>query len=351
VTSAAAASPRARSTTIEPTITIAIPVYNREHLVKKALESALRQPERDLEVLVVDNASTDGTWEVLSSFPDPRLRLVGNDRNLGLFGNFNRCIFLARGRYVVTLCSDDMLLDGFLAPARRLLDTHPEVGLVSSRGRGLNERRGTTSALGSNLPAGIYAKRDAIAATLWALATYYVNPFNYPSGILMRTGLARECGGMDESLGFSADVKLYLKMLETSSLAILDVLGCEVLMHSQQEGEKIFDDLSHIREYADHFTRYASLLEQSGLGRYARAHVGGFLLGSYAKLRRMGRHGVADDCMALFRERRQALAPALRGLMDSLRRRGALRRTGRLTSPVPVAPLPAIAHLTTLGRA
>ena len=139
MTSAAAASPRARSTTIEPTITIAIPVYNREHLVKKALESALRQPERDLEVLVVDNASTDGTWEVLSSFPDPRLRLVRNDRNLGLFGNFNRCIFLARGRYVVTLCSDDMLLDGFLAPARRLLDTHPEVGLVSSRGRGLND--------------------------------------------------------------------------------------------------------------------------------------------------------------------------------------------------------------------
>ena len=153
---------------------------------------------------------------------------------------------------------------------------------------------------------------------------------------------------MDESLRFAADIKLYLAMLERSSLAILDVPGCDVLIHTGQENEKIFDDLRHIREYADHFTRHAAVLEQRDLARYARAHVGGYLLGSYAKLRRMGRHAVADDCMQLFRERRQTLAPALRGLMDSLKRRGALRRSGRLTSPVPVRPLPPMAGLAAL---
>ncbi|TMQ68383.1 MAG: glycosyltransferase family 2 protein, partial [Candidatus Eisenbacteria bacterium] len=175
---------------IDPAITIAIPVFEREELVRKALESALRQPAADLEILVVDNASTDRTWEVLNSYRDPRLRLVRNERNLGLFGNFNRCIFLARGRYVTTLCSDDMLLDGFLEPARKLLDVDPEVGMVSSRGRAVDPRRGTTFPLGGNLPAGIYAREDAIAAALWAFSTFYVNPFNYPSGILMRTAVA-----------------------------------------------------------------------------------------------------------------------------------------------------------------
>ena len=178
-----------------------------------------------------------------------------------------------------------------------------------------------------------------------------MNPFNYPSGILMRTAVARACGGMDETMAFAADVKLYLQMLEQSALAILDVQGCEVLIHSGQENEKIFQDLRHIREYADHFARYAAVLEHRDLARYARAHVGGYLLGSYAKLRRMGRTDVAADCMSLFRERRHALAPALRGLMDSLKRRAALRRTGRLTSPVPVRPLPALAGLAALEHA
>ncbi len=326
---------------IEPAITIGIPVFNREVLVRKALESALRQPGSDLEILVVDNASTDRTWEVLNSYHDPRLRLVRNERNLGLFGNFNRCIMLARGRYVMTLCSDDVLLDGFIAPARRLLDQDPDLGIVSSRGRAIDERRGTTFPLGSNLPAGIYARGDAIAAALWALSTFYTNPFNYPSGMLLRTAIARASHGMDESLGFGADVKLYLDMLRSSSLAILDVMGCEVLMHAEQENEKITRDLRHIREYTDHFMTHAGVLEQRGLTRYTRAHVGGYLLGNWAKLRRGGRHEVASACMALFREHHHVFAPALRGLMHSLRRRSALRRTGRLTSPVPVRPLPA----------
>ena len=174
-------------------ITIGIPVYNRASLVKIAVESALRQPQSadELEILVVDNASTDGTWEVLNGYRDPRLRLVRNERNLGLFGNFNRCIFLARGASVVTLCSDDKLADGFLAPAQRLLDERPDVAIVSSRGRAVDEVNGTSFALGSTLPAGLYGPGDAIVALLWGLATYFHNPFNYPSGMLVRTAVAQ----------------------------------------------------------------------------------------------------------------------------------------------------------------
>ena len=140
-------------------------------------------------------------------------------------------------------------------------------------------------------------------------------------------------------------------MLERGALAIVDLPGCEVLIHSGQENEKIFRDLRHIREFADHFTRYASVLQDKGLGGHARAHVGGYLLGSYARLRRMGRHDVAGACMALFRERRHTMAPSVRGLLDSLRRRSALRRTGRLTSPVPVRALPAWAETAAMEHA
>lgn len=317
-------------------ITIGIPVFNREVLVRRALESALRQPGEDLEILVVDNASTDCTWDVVSSYRDPRLRLVRNDRNLGLFGNFNRCIFLARGRYVLTLCSDDQLVDGFLEPARRLLDDDPALAIVSSRGRATDTVRGRAFPLGSNLPAGVYGGEDGIVAVLWALSMFYQNPFNYPSGILVRVARACECGGMDETLSYASDVKLYLAMLERTSLAIVDLLGCEVLVHLGAEQNNARADPRRVREFTELFDPYLTLLERHGLARGVRDHVGGYLLGSYLKQHLEGKPQLAASFLAEFRARRHALVGSLVGLADSLRRRSALRREGPGWSPVPV---------------
>jgi hypothetical protein len=323
-------------------ITIGIPVFNREELVRTALESALRQPGEDLEILVVDNASTDRTWEVLQSYRDPRLRLVRNDRNLGLFGNFNRCIFLARGRYVLTLCSDDRLADGFLPVARELFDRDPSLAIVSSRGRATDSVRNVSFPLGSTLPAGLYEREDAIVALLWALSTYFHNPFNYPSGILVRASRARACGGMDESLSYASDVKLYLAMLEAASLAIVDRIGCEVLVHLGAEQNRALGDPARVREFCALFDPYERLLEERGIAGRVRDHVGGYLFGSYVKQRIRGEGRVAATFLSEFRARRHALPGAFAGLADSLVRRSALRRVGPNKSPVPVPvrPLP-----------
>jgi len=321
-------------------ITIGIPVFNREALVKIALESALRQPQEDIEILVVDNASTDGTWDVLNAYRDPRLRLVRNDRNLGLFGNFNRCICLARGRYVLTLCSDDVLSDGFLEPARRLLDARPDVAIVSSRGRATDEVKGVSFPLGNTLPAGIYAAKDAIVATLWALATYYHNPFNYPSGVLVRATAAQARGGMDETLGFASDVKLYLSILEENGLAILDRPGCEVLVHTGAQALQSFGDSRWVREIAGLFDPYLDLLAARGTAAHARAHLGGYLLGTTVRRAALGQRAVADVFFAEFRRRGYPVLPSLAGLADSLRLRARLRRDGPATSPTPVRPQP-----------
>lgn len=318
-----------------PAITVAIPVYNRPELVRTALESALRQPQPDLEVLVVDNASDDGTWEVLQSYRDPRLRLVRNERNVGLFGNFNRCLSLARAPYVVTLCSDDALLDGFLAPARALLDRHPEVSLVSSRGVARFTATGRTQPLGAALPAGIYAPGDAVVATLWSLCTYYANPFNYPSGILVRAEVARAAGLMDESLAFQADLKLYFRMLETTGLAILDSPGCEVLIHPGQENDRIYRDTRLLEEWLDHFDRYADLVAARGMTEYFRAHVAGYLVGTSLKLRRAGNPRATAWLAAVERHGYPRLA-GWWAAAHSWLCRAALRR-GRRTSPVPFA--------------
>lgn len=92
-----------------PRLTIAIPVFNRKALVLAAIESVLRSSLDSLEVLVVDNCSSDGTWELLLGIGDPRVRVHRNSVNLGMGGNFLKCIELARGEWFRFLMSDDEL--------------------------------------------------------------------------------------------------------------------------------------------------------------------------------------------------------------------------------------------------
>lgn len=95
----------------QPLVSVLIPVYNRVDLVSRALESALAQTWEPLEVVVGDNHSDDGTYDVVRSFAcsDPRVRCFRNDENLGPIANWARCLETARGGYVKFVFSDDWL--------------------------------------------------------------------------------------------------------------------------------------------------------------------------------------------------------------------------------------------------
>jgi len=91
-----------------PLVTIAIPTYNRSGgYLREALASALAQRYEPLEIVVVDNASTDATGAYVASVADERVRYVRNATNLGVVGNFNACLEHARGAYFLLLHDDD----------------------------------------------------------------------------------------------------------------------------------------------------------------------------------------------------------------------------------------------------
>ena len=99
-----------------PAISVIIPVYNREALVTEAIGSALRAAEGlDVEIIVVDDASTDGTWRVLQSYDDPRVRPLRLERNGRAGAARNHGLDAARGPFVKFLDSDDVLMEGHLA--------------------------------------------------------------------------------------------------------------------------------------------------------------------------------------------------------------------------------------------
>jgi glycosyltransferase involved in cell wall biosynthesis len=100
---------------MSPLISILVPAYNRADYLPACLDSVLGQPFADFEIICSDNASTDGTWEVLRRYAarDSRVRILRNAENLGAVPNWERCLAAARGHFVHWLWSDDWIEPDF----------------------------------------------------------------------------------------------------------------------------------------------------------------------------------------------------------------------------------------------
>ncbi|TAE57204.1 MAG: glycosyltransferase family 2 protein [Nostocales cyanobacterium] len=90
-----------------PEVSVIIPTYNTEKYLAKAIESVLQQTLNDLEVIIVDDASTDGTLAVAKSFTDPRIKVLVNSENMGVAATRNRAISAAQGKWIAVLDADD----------------------------------------------------------------------------------------------------------------------------------------------------------------------------------------------------------------------------------------------------
>jgi glycosyltransferase involved in cell wall biosynthesis len=99
----------------QPRVSVCIPSYNSQEFIATTLESVLAQTFADFEVLVADDKSTDRTLSIIKGFSDPRIRLIENEQNLGLGGNWNKVLSGARGDYVKLLGDDDVLYEECLA--------------------------------------------------------------------------------------------------------------------------------------------------------------------------------------------------------------------------------------------
>ena len=118
--------------TATPKVSIGLPVYNGERYLSEALESLVSQTFEDLEIIVVDNCSTDRTAEIARSFAsrDPRVRYVRNPRNIGAAGNFKRAFHLSKGMYFKWMAHDDVCLPDFVRHCVEVLDARPDVVLA-----------------------------------------------------------------------------------------------------------------------------------------------------------------------------------------------------------------------------
>ena len=115
-----------------PRVTVFMPVYNRAHTLREAVDSVLAQTYDDFELLLIDDGSSDGSVEIAASYADPRVRLIVHDRNQGIPRTRNHGLAEARGELLAILDSDDAAHRTRLDHQVAYLDAHPEVAAVGS---------------------------------------------------------------------------------------------------------------------------------------------------------------------------------------------------------------------------
>ena len=121
-----------------PTVSVLMTSYNRENYIEDAIKSVLSSSFTDLELIIVDDCSSDRTVEIARSFQkqDSRVRVYVNDRNLGDYPNRNKAASYANGKYIKYLDSDDIMYSHTLSVMVQSMELFPEVGLgLSGKGK------------------------------------------------------------------------------------------------------------------------------------------------------------------------------------------------------------------------
>jgi len=115
-----------------PKVSILVPVYNRANLIIETLISAANQTYKNIEIIVVDNKSTDNTYELIQKFAEthPNVKAFQNEENIGLVRNWRKCLDYVTGEFVKILFSDDLIAPSFVERTLPYLTDHEDVGFV-----------------------------------------------------------------------------------------------------------------------------------------------------------------------------------------------------------------------------
>ena len=210
-----------------PKVSVIIPSYNHAQFLETRIESVLTQSNKDWELIILDDASTDGSREIIESYVSryPQIRAVFNENNSGSpFYQWNKGAEIADGTYLWFAESDDSCESNFLETMIPILDSNPNVGIAYAQSYLINEEGEKLNSYKKNLEFIYKANhwdRDFVksgkeACREWLL---FHNPIPNASGALIRKQNFLDCGMAPTEMVLNGDWFLYTKILCDSDLA------------------------------------------------------------------------------------------------------------------------------------
>ena len=115
-----------------PLVSVIMPVFNAEEFVEQAIASILAQSYKKLEFLIIDDGSQDSTVEKIIQFKDSRIRLLTNERSLGIAASLNKGIIESKGKYIARMDADDISLKNRIEKQFDFMENNPQIGILGT---------------------------------------------------------------------------------------------------------------------------------------------------------------------------------------------------------------------------
>ena len=214
-----------------PKVSVLMSVYNGSCYLRESVESILNQTLIDFEFIIIDDGSTDNTWEILTKYAerDQRIKLFKNKENIGLTKSLNKGLKLAQGEYLARQDADDISLPDRLKIQTDFLDLYPEVGVLGSDAEAINDQG---QSLGSRL---VPIEHEDNLEHESLQAYLLVNNCLHHSSLMARRRLMQDIGGYDEELRYAQDYKLWWQIGQVSRLTSLS----DILILVRRSGKNI----------------------------------------------------------------------------------------------------------------
>lgn len=200
-----------------PQISVVMSVYNGADYLSASVESILQQTYADFEFIIIDDGSTDASWDILQTYAqtDQRIRLFQNESNLGLTKSLNKGMHLARGEYIARQDADDLALAHRFARQIAVFHDYPDVVLVSCDLELIDTQ-------GRLLPHKIQRSCDPDLIP-WHLV--FCNYLGGHSQVMFRHQAAIDLGGYCETYRYAQDYEFWCRLATQGGVVILpDVL-------------------------------------------------------------------------------------------------------------------------------
>jgi glycosyltransferase involved in cell wall biosynthesis len=229
---------------VSPLVSICIPTYNGARWLKETLLSALAQTYEPLEIMVVDDASTDHTLEVVGSFSDSRIHVEVNECNLGLVRNWNRCVKLSKGSLVKFVFQDDLLYPTCVEKMVHLFEDNQRVGIVFALRDILLENTDDPRAVAwKKKYALLHTKFTQLAQTnrgidlfnQWLANGFQDNWVGEPSSVMLRKASLEKIGFFNTKMGQQVDMEMWMRMMYFYDVGFLNEPLSAFRFHSASE--------------------------------------------------------------------------------------------------------------------
>jgi len=225
---------------MSPVVSVILPVYNSEKYIREAIQCVLNQTFRDFELLVFDDASTDGTLSVLKSIEDERFRLIIKGKNTGYTQSLVAGVEMAQGKYIARMDSDDQLDSDRFRLQVEWLENHPDIGIVGTYAQTIVE---TGNAQIWEYPLSDEDIRCHLLAD---------SPFAHPAVMIRKSVLQEFSLNYDAHYEPCEDFKLWFELMKKTKGANLPLPLLKYRLHAEQtiqtRRNKLLEQSSRIRK-------------------------------------------------------------------------------------------------------